>query len=66
MTTEGGDQSLLAMKKIGALFLLAAGMGAVAIGFNGGYSGLVVIGFLMIAGAVLLLVLKALRRSSLS
>jgi hypothetical protein len=66
MTTEGGDEGLLAMKKIGALFLLAAGMGAVAIGFNGDYSGLIVLGFLMIAGAVLLLALKAFRRSSLS
>jgi hypothetical protein len=66
MTTQGGDQGLLAMKKIGALFLLAAGMGAVAIGFNGEYTGLIVVGFLMIAGAVLLLVLKALRRNSLS
>jgi hypothetical protein len=66
MTTKGGDQGLLAMKKIGALFLLAAGMGAVALGFNGGYSGLIVLGFLMVAGAVLLLVLKAFRRDSLS
>ncbi|BCJ90972.1 hypothetical protein IZ6_17070 [Terrihabitans soli] len=64
--THGGEQTLLALKKLGALFLLLAGLGSLAIGFNGGYTGLIVLGFCLIAGSILLLILKVIRRNSLS
>lgn len=66
MTTQGGEQTILAMKKLGALFLLIAGLGATAIGFNGGYNGLITLGLLLIAGSILLLTLKVIRRNTLS
>lgn len=57
---------MLALKKLGALVLLAAGLGCMAIGFNGGYSGLITLGILLVAGSILLLTLKVIRRNSLT
>lgn len=65
MTAQGGEQTVLALKKMGALFLLLAGLALTAVGFNSGYTALVVLGVLLLIGACILLVLKVVRRNSL-
>jgi hypothetical protein len=65
MSAEGGTQALLAMKKLWALVLLAAGMGAIAVGLNGENYGVVILGALFIAAAIALLAWKVVRRNSL-
>lgn len=65
MSAEGGVQTLLAMKKLGALVLLAAGLGAIAVGLNGESYGVVVLGALFVVAAIGLLSWKVVRRNSL-
>jgi hypothetical protein len=66
MAAEGGVQTLLAMKKLWALILLAAGMGAIAVGANGENYAVVVLGVLLLAAGIALLAWKVVRRNSLS
>jgi hypothetical protein len=66
MAAEGGVQTMLAMKKLGALILLAAGLGALAVGFNGENYSIVVLGVLFIVASIVLLAWKVVRRNSLS
>ena len=63
MAAYGGEQTMLALKKLGAMALLVAGLGLTAISFNSGSTGLAVLGLLLIAGAILLLVAKIVRRN---
>jgi hypothetical protein len=65
MAAEGGVQTALAMKKLGALILLAAGLGALAVGFNGENTGVIVLGALFVLASIILLVWKVVRRNSL-
>lgn len=65
MSAEGGVQTLLAMKKLWALVLLAAGLGAIAVGLNGESYGIVVLGAFFIVAAIALLAWKVVRRNSL-
>ena len=65
MAAEGGVQSLLAMKKLGALILLAAGMAAIAVGANGANYAVIVLGVLLIAAGIALLAWKVVRRNTL-
>lgn len=64
MAAEGGVQTLLAMKKLWALVLMAAGMGAIAVGANGANYAVVVLGVLLIAAGIALLAWKVVRRNS--
>ena len=63
MATFQGDHTSLAMKKLIALALLAAGLGVTAIGFNSGSTGWIVGGVLIIAAAAILLIAKIVRRN---
>lgn len=65
MATQGGDQTVLAMKKIVALVLVAAGLAALAVSFNGGSTGTGIVGVLLIAAGIGLLVAKVMRRNQL-
>jgi hypothetical protein len=65
MAAEGGVQTLLAMKKLGALILMAAGMGAIAVGANGSNYAVVVLGVLLLAAGIALLAWKVVRRNTL-
>jgi uncharacterized membrane protein YjjB (DUF3815 family) len=58
--------NMLAMKKLGALILLAAGLGALAVGFNGENYGVVALGVVFVLASIVLLAWKAVRRNSLS
>jgi uncharacterized membrane protein YgdD (TMEM256/DUF423 family) len=66
MVTQGGVQTALALKKLGALALLIAGLGCMAAGFNGEHTGLITLGILLVAGSILLLTMKIIRRNSLT
>lgn len=66
METHGGEQTTLALKKLGALFLLIAGLGMTAVGFAGGSTGWSVTGLFLVAVSIVLLILKIVRRNSLS
>jgi hypothetical protein len=63
VVTQGGEQTILALKKIGAIILVFAGMGLTAVSFNNGSIGFAVLGLLLIAGGILLLALKIIRRN---
>ena len=65
MPTQAGDQTILALKKVGAIFLVFAGLGMTAVGINGGYTGWIVLGVLLVVAGAVLLVLKIQRRNTL-
>ena len=66
MATQGGEQTILALKKLGAVFLLIAGLALTAVGFANGSTGFSVAGLILVAASIVLLVLKIVRRNSLS
>jgi hypothetical protein len=62
MTAYAGEKPILLIKKFGGLILLF-GFLLTAVGFNGGPTGLAVLGNLLLAGDLILLALKILRRN---
>lgn len=63
MTAYAGEKPILLIKKFGGLILLLFGFLLTAVGFNGGPTGLAVLGILLLAGGLILLALKILRRN---
>jgi hypothetical protein len=63
MAAYGGEQTMLALKKLGAMALLIAGLGMTAVSFNNGSTGFAVLGLLLIGGAIILLAAKIVRRN---
>jgi hypothetical protein len=63
VVTQAGEQTILALKKLGAMFLLLVGLGLTAVSFNNGSIGFAVLGLLLIAGGAVLLILKIIRRN---
>lgn len=66
MATQGGEQTILALKKVSAVILLVMGLALTAVGFANGPTGLGIAGLVLIAAGIVFLVLKIARRNSLS
>ena len=63
MATYVEEKPILLIKKFGGLILLLFGFLLTAAGFNGGSTGLAALGILLLAGGLILLSLKILRRN---
>jgi hypothetical protein len=63
MPVHASDRPLLFIKKIGGLALLLLGAAMIVLGYTEGSNGIKVFGGLLLAGGIILLVLKIYRRN---